>query len=149
MLVIAFTAEALAKTEMIFYQGIDGENRSCAFSYSTLTKKGRLDLEGFNFRPLPMTFSADIGDYQNVFWAKDPVSELTVIAESFTGAKDESEVMQNLDLITVVEEHGDHNHVWFCYNLSKPFYSLRNSASYTAEPILSPSIRPWVLSVRK
>jgi hypothetical protein len=111
--VISFISLQLtACASVVKYRGLDGDNESCYFEYDSKSKKARLDLYEFSFRPMKMTIKKQslVGKIRH--------SKYSIVAESETGTTNH-QIINSLNLVTVLENHGDHNHVWSCHHLEK------------------------------
>jgi hypothetical protein len=99
------------------YSGLDGDGNTCHFSYNTKKNQGVLQLRSFAFRPIKMRYYQNFHqNYYGVIAGKIPFSEYSVVAEG-TSADDLYSSLNTLNLVTVIENHQDHAHVWFCHSL--------------------------------
>ncbi len=108
-----------ACASVVKYHGLDGDNETCYFEYDSKSKKARLDLYEFSFRPMKMSVRENyLGLFRKSLVGKIRHSDFSIIAESYTGTTNH-QIINDLNLVTVLENHGDHNHVWLCHHLEK------------------------------
>lgn len=99
------------------YSGLDGDGNSCHFSYNTKKDQGVLQLTSFAFRPIKMKYYQSFQQhYLGVIAGKVPFSNYSFVAEGTSG-DDLYSSLNSLNLVTVIESHEDHAHVWFCHSL--------------------------------
>ena len=71
----------------------------------------------FAFRPIEMKFYHNFQqNYYGVIAEKIPFSDYSIVAEGTSG-DDLFSSLNSLNLVTVIESHQDHAHVWFCHSL--------------------------------
>jgi hypothetical protein len=103
--------------EVLKYQGFDGDRNKCYFTYQTLTKTGSLKISYFDLRPLKMIYKDNyLSLFKNVLVGQIPRTDLSIIAESFNEVSYPA-ILNSLDMLTILETHGSHGHVWLCYDL--------------------------------
>jgi hypothetical protein len=99
------------------YSGVDGDGSPCRFSYNTTRNQGVLQMGSFAFRPIGMKFYHNFQqNYYGVIAGKIPFSDYSIVAEGTSG-DDLFSSLNSLNLVTVIESHQDHAHVWFCHSL--------------------------------
>ena len=116
ILVISLFSQILMARSYEF-SGLDGDGNPCLFSYNTKRKLGILQMRSFAFRPIKMKYNHNFHqNYYGVIAGKIPFSDYSIVAEGTSG-DDLFSSLNSLNLVTVIENHQDHAHVWFCHSL--------------------------------
>ena len=110
------------------YEGTDGDGKACTFSYDLKKQKGYLVLGDLGFRPIKMKYEElYLENYTRVLAGHVPHSDYFLIAESSIN-DNLDDLLSTLAIVTVIETHEDHAHVWFCFNLKDS--PLRNKVNF-------------------
>lgn len=117
IIIVVSLLPTIIKARSFNFSGLDGDGHSCLFSYNTKNKLGILQMNSFDLIKIKMKYFKNFQEnYLDVIAGKIPYSNYSIVAEGSQNTNLNS-ILNSLNLITIIERHDHHAHVWFCHSI--------------------------------